>query len=142
MKKQEAQSHALTKLTSIGVEHADNRSIEIAQSGYHQLCKDIYYKLPRELRGMVYIYLIETSRPSRDVLLTDWVGHWSDCDPHRTFYCFPHTCKSGICKAHLMSQTYVGQNVQNELVEHWLRRSNFYFAHNFSGLANLLISNR
>jgi hypothetical protein len=109
----------------------------------YPLCTYLHAKLPRELRDIVYIQLLDSLRDSRTVHVTQYSAGCSalTLDPMSkdpTFCAQPHNCRSGICSTHFLNEWYVGGDVRSEIAEMWLRSTEFYFDEGWSSLGDLL----
>jgi hypothetical protein len=91
-----------------------------------QLCEAMYDKLPRELRDMVYSYILDDEIRNRRVSVAT---HPSSCSTRElddlSFYPKPHKCKNGICAKHFMDLGYTGGQVGTEIVESFLSQAVF-----------------
>lgn len=119
----------------------------IAQISCRPLCDLFHNSLPRELRDMVYVYLLDSLRDSRTVHVE---GCSAGCtsltlDPKRKdpMFCVPpHQCVEGSCASFFFGQAYVGEHVKAEIAEAWLRSTVFYFIEGWEWLSDLLCNSR
>jgi hypothetical protein len=108
-----------------------------------QLCEAMYDKLPRELRDMVYAYILNDELRNRGVSVAT---HPSSCSTRRSdslsFYPKPHKCKDGICAKHFMDLRYTGGLVGTDIVESFLSEAVFDLEPGWEHLPYLLNSDR
>ena len=120
---------------------ANRHLVALGQADCRELCEALYDKLPRELRDMVYNYIVDACMDTTvriGVFPQECIAAW---DRH-VFYPAPHNCVHGICASHFLNKAYVGAIVQQEIAEMWLATRSFLFSFGWRDLLGLLISDR
>ena len=137
----EDKSEYLAEATSRQDKIARISLIAIGQPECREFCEVMYDKLPRELRDMVYIYIIDTS-VDKTISIAPYPRKCTAFGDHRAFYPIPHSCLHGICASHFLDKAYVGTLVQREITEAWFASRTFWFDTDWRNLLSLLNSDR
>ncbi|KAF2826895.1 hypothetical protein CC86DRAFT_455514 [Ophiobolus disseminans] len=144
LRKLDDESNSLAEKIGTSERFAHNHLIAIGQPECHSLCENMYDKLPRELRDMVYHYLLDDAFGSTMVTIASKVTGCcvKNKESNQAFYPKPHKCSNGICAMQFMDTTFMGGLVRNKIVETWLARSTFSLCSGWRYLADLLNSDR
>jgi hypothetical protein len=86
--------------------------VALGQPECRELCEAMYNKLPREVRDMVYSYLVCAPQDARSVGVAQYYAACNTDKRSRAFYPWPHRCAHGFCTSHILDTAYVGALVQ------------------------------
>jgi hypothetical protein len=86
--------------------------VALGQPECRELCEAMYNKLPREVRDMVYSYLVCAPQDARSVGVAQYYAACNTDKRSRAFYPWPHRCAHGFCTPHILDTAYVGALVQ------------------------------
>lgn len=93
-----------------------------AQAECLHLCDQLYSKLPRELRNMVYSYI---GTDEGAFISQRTVYPWCQSADTNTGYNSTGTSMFYGCR-HIWDEKWTGKEIRQELVEHWYRTSHLY----------------
>ena len=135
----------LAEITGKEDKIARSHLIAIGRPECRELCETMYDKLPRELRDMVYKYVVDNYVDvTFKVSSSPWACNTSEYVPQSgpAFYPALHVCTHGICASHFLDSAYVCALVQREIAEAWLASRTFWFTCDWQNLPDLLNSDR